>query len=122
LLFDHLAASTDFYATGNWGVVGDESARLLAHHGAQLLHSAPAPGVQDWSDLRIGGAAGLGLGAARAGDRIDIVSDDRAFDAVGDVAATLGVSFTRLSYRRRAGVSDAQSRTTRSSTRRRSRR
>ena len=31
---------------------------------------------------------------------MEIVSDDRAFDAVGDVAAGLGVSFRRLSYRR----------------------
>jgi hypothetical protein len=110
LAVDHVATSTDFFAIGNWGVVGDESARLLAHHGAQLLHSAPAPGVQDWSDLRIGVAAGLWLGAARAGDRIDVVSDDRAFDAVGDVAATMGISFTRLSYRLLAGVNDGQSR------------
>ena len=33
-------------------------------------------------------------------DLIEIVSDDRAFDAVGDVAASLGIEFRRLSYRR----------------------
>jgi hypothetical protein len=108
-VLDHLAvdearARTDFFAIGNWRVVSDESARLLAHHGAQLLHSAPAAGVQDWTDLRIGVAVGLWLGAARAGDRIEIVSDDRAFDAVGDVAAGRGVEFIRLSYRRLAGT------------------
>jgi hypothetical protein len=77
---------TDFCAIGNWGGVGDESAPLFARHGARLLHRAPAPGVQPWSDLRIGVAAGTWLGAARAEDRIDMVSDDRAFDAVGDMS------------------------------------
>jgi hypothetical protein len=104
LAIDYSEARTEFFAIGNWGVVSDESARLLARHGAQLVHSAPAAGVQDWSDLRIGAAAGVWLGHARAGDRIEIVSDDRAFDAVGDVAASLGVQFTRLSYRRLAGT------------------
>jgi hypothetical protein len=94
----------DFFAIGNWAIVGDETARLLARHGAHLVHSAPAHAVQDWSDLRIGVAAGVWLGHARAGDRIDIVSDDRAFDAVGDVAAMLGITFTRLSYRRITGT------------------
>ena len=107
LAVDHAAARTDFFAIGNWGVVSDESARLLARHGAQLVHSAPAAGVQDWSDLRIGVAAGVWLGNARAGDRVEIVSDDRAFDAVGDVAANLGVEFARLSYRRLAGTGSA---------------
>src|SRR5262249_62045555 len=38
--------------------------------------------------------------AARPGVLIGIVSADRAFDAVGDVAASLGIEFRRLSYRR----------------------
>jgi hypothetical protein len=104
LAVDHGHVRTDFVAIGNWRVISDESAHLLARHGARLVHSAPAPGVQDWSDLRIGVAAGVWLGNARAGDRIEIVSDDRAFDAVGDVAASLGVQFTRVSYRRLAGA------------------
>jgi hypothetical protein len=104
LAVDHGHARTDFVAIGNWRVISDESAHLLARHGARLVHSAPAPGVQDWSDLRIGVAAGVWLGTARAGDRIEIVSDDRAFDAVGDVAAILGVHFTRVSYRLLAGA------------------
>ena len=49
------------------------------------MHSAPSTGVRDWSDLRIAVAAGIWLAAARPGDVIEIVSDDRAFDAVGDV-------------------------------------
>src|SRR6185295_4405830 len=32
------------------------------------------------------------------------ISDDQAFDAVGDVASSLGVTFHRLSYRALAGV------------------
>lgn len=95
---------TDFIAVGNWRVVSVETARLLSHHGARLLHSAPAVGVKDWSDLWIAVAAGLWLGEARPGDSIDIVSDDRAFDAAGDVAASLGVAFRRLSFRRLADV------------------
>ena len=42
---------TDFIAVGNWRVIGHDTGRLLARHGAQLVHSAPAVGVRDWSDL-----------------------------------------------------------------------
>jgi hypothetical protein len=80
--------------------VGHEAARLLAARGAHLVHSAPSTGVRDWSDLRIAVAAGIWLASARPGDVIEVVSDDRAFDAVGDVAASLGIEFRRLSYRR----------------------
>jgi hypothetical protein len=104
-IIDHLAldyreSTAELFAVANWKVVSHESARLLAQRGAQLVHSAPSTGVRDWSDLRIAVAAGIWLAAARAGDTIEIVSDDRAFDAVGDVAASLGVAFRRLSYRR----------------------
>ena len=98
------AARTEFIAVGNWRVIGHDTARLLAKHGAQLVHSAPSVGVRDWSDLRIAVGAGVWLAAARAGDVIELVSDDRAFDAVGDVAASLGISFHRLSFRRLAGM------------------
>lgn len=96
---DRVLASTELVASGNWRVIGNETARLLARAGAHLVHSAPATGVRDWSDLRIAVSAGVWLGSARPGDQLDIVSDDKAFDAVGDVAATLGVFFRRLSYR-----------------------
>ena len=104
-VIDHLAVDaadrqTELIAVANWRVVGHEAARLLAQRGAHLLHSAPSTGVRDWSDLRIAVAAGLWLAGARPGDTIEIVSDDRAFDAVGDVAASLGITFHRLSYRR----------------------
>jgi hypothetical protein len=98
LAVDRADAATDIIASGNWRVVGNETARLLASRGAQLVHSAPATGVRDWSDLRIAVAAGVW------GDRLDIVSDDRAFDAVGDVAATLGVEYRRHAYRRAPGA------------------
>ena len=97
-------ARTEFVAVGNWRVIGHDTARLLARHGAQLVHSAPSVGVRDWSDLRIAVAAGVWLAAARAGDVIELVSDDRAFDAVGDVASSLGITFRRLSFRRLAGM------------------
>ena len=103
-VIDHLAVdrrdcTTELVAVANWKVVSHDSARLLAQRGAQLVHSAPSTGVRDWSDLRIAVAAGIWLAGARPGDTIEIVSDDRAFDAVGDVAASLGIGFRRLSYR-----------------------
>ena len=104
-VIDHLGVNpwdrrTELVAVANWRVVGHEAARLLAARGAHLVHSAPSTGVRDWSDLRIAVAAGIWLASARPGDIIEIVSDDRAFDAVGDVAASLGIEFRRLSYRR----------------------
>jgi hypothetical protein len=99
LAVDRLGRRTDFVAVGNWRVIGHDTARLLAGHGAQLLHSAPSVGVKDWSDLRIAVAAGVWLGTARPGDILEVISDDRAFDAVGDVATGLGIAFRRLSYR-----------------------
>jgi hypothetical protein len=104
LAVDRVGRRTDFVAVGNWRVVGTDTARLLARHGAQLAHSAPATGVRDWSDLRIAVAAGVWLASARPGDVVEIVSDDRAFDAVGDVAASLGIAFRRLSYRGLVGL------------------
>jgi hypothetical protein len=101
-VLDHLGLDwtdrrTDLVAVGNWRVISPDTARLLAHRGAQLVHSAPSAGVRDWSDLRIAVAAGVWLAAARPGDSIEIVSNDQAFDAIGDVAASLGVAFRRLS-------------------------
>src|SRR5712691_4314299 len=108
-VLDHLAIDradrrVDLIAVGNWRVIGADSARLLARRGAQLVHSAPSTGVKDWSDLRIAVSAGVWLGSARPGDLIEIISDDRAFDAVGDVAAVLGVEYRRLSYRNLSGL------------------
>jgi hypothetical protein len=99
LAVDRMGKRTEFIAVGNWKVIGADTARLLARHGAQLVHSAPSTGVRDWSDLRIAVSAGVWLAVARPGDVIEIVSDDRAFDAVGDVAASIGIAFRRLSYR-----------------------
>jgi hypothetical protein len=104
LAVDRAGRRTEFFAVGNWRVIGHDTARLLARHGAQLVHSAPSVGVRDWSDLRIAVASGVWLASARADDVIEIVSDDRAFDAVGDVAASLGVAFHRLSYRGLLGM------------------
>jgi hypothetical protein len=108
-VLDHLAIDradrrVDLIAVGNWRVIGADSARLLARRGAQLVHSAPSTGVKDWSDLRIAVSAGVWLGSARPGDLIEIISDDRAFDAVGDVAAVLGVDYRRLSHRGLTGL------------------
>jgi hypothetical protein len=104
LSVDRVVRRTDFVAVGNWRVIGHDTARLLAGHGAQLLHSAPSVGVKDWSDLRIAVAAGVWLGTARPGDILEVISDDRAFDAVGDVATSLGIAFRRLSYRGLTGL------------------
>jgi hypothetical protein len=112
-VLDHLAIDradrrVDLIAVGNWRVIGADSARLLARRGAQLVHSAPSTGVRDWSDLRIAVSAGVWLGSGRPGDLIEIISDDRAFDAVGDVAAVLGVEYRRLSYRGLTGLAPTE--------------
>jgi hypothetical protein len=99
LAIDHVGRSTEFFAVGNWRVIGHETGRVLARFGAQLLHSAPSTGVRDWSDLRIAVSAGVWLAGAHPGDVLEIVSDDRAFDAVGDVAAALGITFHRQTAR-----------------------
>ena len=104
LQIDRRGQRTEFVAVGNWRVIGHDTARLLARYGAHLVHSAPSVGVRDWSDLRIAVGAGAWLAGARPGDVIEIVSDDRAFDAVGDVASSLGITFRRLSYRGLAGA------------------
>jgi len=99
-----LDRQTRLMAVCNWGVIGYETAHLLARHGAELVHTAPAFGVKDWSDLRIAVMAGIWLADARPGDVLDIITDDQAFDAVGDVAAGRGVDFQRLSYRALVGA------------------
>jgi len=101
---DRLTRATELVAVGNWRVVNNDTARLLAERGAHLVHSAPSVGVRDWSDLRIAVSAGVWLAAARPGDQLEIITDDQAFDAVGDVATSLGVGFRRLSYRAVAGA------------------
>jgi hypothetical protein len=108
LAIDHGDRNTEFFAVGNWRVIGHETGRVLARFGAQLLHSAPSTGVRDWSDLRIAVSAGVWLAGARPGDVLEIVSDDRAFDAVGDVAAALGITFHRLTARTLAGAAPVE--------------
>jgi hypothetical protein len=119
LMIDRTLHNTDFVAAGNWRVIGSETARLLARHGANLVHSAPATGVRDWSDLRIAVSAGIWLAQARHGDDLIIVSDDKAFDVVGDVAASLGVSFRRASFRAALRAAAAEAPARKSSPRRR---
>lgn len=93
---DRAAQPTEILAVGNWRVAGQRMGRRLASLGAQLVHSAPVTGVRDWSDLWIAVAAGMRLGRGNAGDVLEIISDDKAFDAVGDAAATLGIAFHRI--------------------------
>jgi hypothetical protein len=104
---DRKAQPTEVIAIGNWKSVGTKVARTLASLGTQLVHSAPAPGVRDWSDLWIAVTAGRWLAHAAPGDQLDLVSDDRAFDAVHDAAASVGVVCTRISYRHIPGVAAA---------------
>jgi hypothetical protein len=107
LKIDPAAAETELVAVGNWRVIGQHVARTLAQRGARLLHTAPATGVKDWSDLWIAVAAGIWLGRAGPGDQIEIISADRAFDAVADAAIHLGVSFRRLTYGPVSGLAEA---------------
>lgn len=105
LTLDRTARVTELVAVGNWRAVGQQLARRLGTLGAQLVHSAPARGVRDWSDLWIAVAAGCWLGQSRPGDILEIISNDRAFDAVGDAAASRGVIYRRLQHRRDVAVS-----------------
>jgi hypothetical protein len=98
LVIDRQAQPTEVFAVGNWRVISHQVARMLRQRGAVLLHSAPATGVKDWSDLAIAVQAGIWLGRSSPGDVIEIISADRAFDAVADAAVTLGVVFHRLTY------------------------
>ncbi len=100
LNIDRAAQPTEVTAVGNWRAISQRLGRHLASVGAQLVHSAPATGVKDWSDLWIAVAAGCWLGAAQPGDVLEIVSNDRAFDAVGDAAAARGVVYHRLLHKR----------------------
>lgn len=96
---DFAAQPTQLHAVGNWQSAAQGLGVRLARMGAQLVHTAPVPGVKDWSDLWIATAVGCWLGQAAAGDTVEIVSDDRAFDAVGDAAAARGITFRRVSCR-----------------------
>jgi hypothetical protein len=95
---DHAVQPTEVVAVGNWRVISQQVARMLAKRGARLLHTAPSTGVKDWSDLSIAVSAGVWLGRSLPGDSMEIVSADRAFDAIADAAANLGVRFRRLTY------------------------
>lgn len=96
LAIDRMAQPTEIVAVGNWRVAGQRMGRRLAALGVQLVHSAPATGVRDWSDLWIAVAAGMRIGRGAPGDTLEIISDDKAFDAVGDTAASLGIAFRRI--------------------------
>src|SRR2546427_3286874 len=93
-----LDPQTRLMAVGNWGVIGYETARLLARHGAELVHTAPAFGVKDWSDLRIAVTAGIWLAGARPGGVVHIITGDPALHAGGGVAAGRRLGFPPLSY------------------------
>jgi hypothetical protein len=112
LAIDRTAQPTELTAVGNWRTMGQRIARKLANLGAHLVHSAPVSGVRDWSDLWIATAAGCWLGRSAPGDRLEIISDDRAFDAVGDLAANLGVHFRRVSHRAAAPAVEQEEGTT----------
>jgi hypothetical protein len=93
---DRIRENTQVIGVGNWRLIAQRLGRDLAALGAQLVYSAPVSGVRDWSDLWIAVSAGIQLGHSSPGDILEIVSNDRAFDAVGDAAAGLGVTFRRI--------------------------
>jgi hypothetical protein len=118
---DRLTEQVQVAAVGNWRVASQRLGRRLASLGAELRHSAPATGVRDWSDLWIAVAAGYWLGRAEPGDVLEIVSNDRAFDAVGDTAALLGVTYRRLQLKRGGTAREQEEEETPAPKRRRSR-
>lgn len=98
LHIDRSAHATEIHALGNWRLASTHVARRLASLGVSLVHTAPAAGVRDWSDLRLAVTAGCWLAEAMPGDQMEILSNDQAFDAVGDVAAARGVAFRRIQH------------------------
>jgi hypothetical protein len=117
LNIDRNMQNVELSAVGNWRAVGQHVGRRLAELGAQLVHSAPARGVRDWSDLWIAVAAGCWIGQANPGDILEIVSNDRAFDAVGDAAASRGIVYSRVQHRRGAAkVAASETKTSTSET------
>jgi hypothetical protein len=98
LHIDHSEQATEIHALGNWRLASIHVARRLASLGVSLLHTAPAAGVRDWSDLRLAVTAGCWLAEAVPGDKLEILSNDQAFDAVGDAAAARGVAFQRIQH------------------------
>jgi len=109
LKIDQQKQKAELVAVGNWRAVGPQVGRDLAALGVQLVHSAPARGVRDWSDLWIAVAAGAWIARAAPGDLLEIVSDDRAFDAVGDAAAAQGVVYRRIQHRRSGSAAPTES-------------
>lgn len=107
LEIDPQRQTVEVTAVGNWRAVPPALARRLASMGAKLIHSAPARGVRDWSDLWIAAAAGCWLGQALPGDILEVISNDRAFDAIGDLAAARGVVFRRIAHMRLLGAPSA---------------
>jgi len=107
LKVDHAAQPTELFAFGNWRAVGQTMSRHLARLGATLVHTSPVTGVKDWSDLWIAVAAGRWIALAKPGDMLEIVSNDKAFEAVGDAAATAGVIFRRVLHRIPGGAAAA---------------
>jgi len=99
LKIDRAAQTTELYAFGNWRAVGQSMSRNLARLGATLVHTSPVTGVKDWSDLWIAVAAGRWIALASPGDILEIVSNDKAFEAVGDAAANSGILFRRVLHR-----------------------
>lgn len=103
-LVEHLGLATldgrtALLAVGNWAVVAQETARILARHGgtADAQRTEAAREGLDRPPYR--GGCGL-LARDRAARRpAQIVTDDQAFDAVGDVASGYGVLFERLAFR-----------------------
>ncbi len=104
LKIDRATQVVQLTAVGNWRMIGQQMGRELAQLGARLVHSAPARGVRDWSDLWIAVAAGSWIATASPGDILEIISNDRAFDAVGDAAAARGVVYHRIPHRRGAAA------------------
>src|SRR2546425_7793076 len=82
-----LDRQTHLMAVGNWGVIGYDTARLLARHGAELVHTAPAFGVKDWSDLRIAVTAGIWLAGPRPGGVVRNNPGEQALQSGGEVAS-----------------------------------
>ena len=100
---------TDFVAVGNWRVIGHDTCPLARpprrppHPQRAVRRCARLERSQDRRRRRrVAGEC------ARWGTCSRSSASDRAFDAVGDVAASLGIDFRRLSHQGITGATEAR--------------
>ena len=93
-----LRADTELLAVGDWRALVDEAAALLVRRGVRLVPSAPHLDRGSRRGVPIAVAIGLWLSGSAPGAALEILSEDHAFDTVGEVATSRGAIFRRLPW------------------------